>query len=261
MSSCSAKLPFTLGVTSYVKPEALLPNIEFITNKGLFGNIEILFFESHKISPLPDNSSIRRLSELSKKHGVRYTIHLPLDLKIGTLGYKEKNLEKLMAIWEKVKKLDISGYILHCSKPDSNDLDKWKSRVSDEISDFLNISGMPSQLLCVENTDYPFSWGYSIIEELSLSACMDTGHLFLAGKNPLKFYDKYAKRIRVCHLHGADEKKDHKSLRYFPQNMLTQLLDKIKLSDITVTLEMFSWNRVIESMKILEEYRGRNEQI
>jgi len=258
MSNCPSKLPFSLGVTSYVQPYALLPNIEFITSKKQFDNIEILFFESHKLSPLPDDAAITRLSELSEEYGVSYTVHLPLDLNLGVIGSAKENIDKLMTIWDRVKGLDVSGYILHCSKSHTNDLDKWRAIISEEISNFLSVSGMPRRLLCVENIDYPFSWVYPVIEELSLSVCMDTGHLFLAGENPITFYEKYADRIKVCHLHGAAEGRDHKSLKYFPQNMLLCLLDKIKFSDITVTLEMFSWNRVIESMVILEEYRGRN---
>jgi len=258
---------FALGVTSYVLPASLVCNIEFLTKeldegRIAFSDIEILFFESHKISPLPKDDVIEKLLSLSKLYGYTYTIHLPLDLNLGTgvNAIAAENLDKLLAVWKRVDRLKPFAYILHCKKPDGVDLSLWQKNTASEISKFSRISGVGSTL-CVENIDYPFSWIFPVIERLSLSICMDTGHLLIAGENPLDFYRKYFKFIRVCHAHGTNEGKDHKSLDFFPKNMLKELIKEIRGSynkkecgQIVFTLELFSWEKVKKSFQICKTF-------
>ncbi len=261
--------PFYLGTTSYVLPDFLLPNIEFLSENRLFrfagqelrlGNIEILFFESHRVAPLPKADIIQKLAEYSRKYDITYTIHLPFDLSLGKQGLEQDNLDKLMTIWELTKELDVFSYILHCNMEKDIPLSRWLSSVEKTIGSFIDKSGLSSKLISIENLDYPFSSVFPVVKNLSTSICMDTGHLLMLSESPITFLGNYSSYIRVLHVHAVKNGKDHNAFKYFPDSFLSELLAESRslwgVGNMPVmTVELFSWDKVntsvIELMRVI----------
>ena len=74
--------PFRLGTTSYIIPDDILPNARYLADK--VRDIELVLFEVDDGSNnLPPPHVIDELAELARQYDMTYTVHLPLDLKLG----------------------------------------------------------------------------------------------------------------------------------------------------------------------------------
>lgn len=61
--------------------------------------------------------------------------------------------------------------------------------------------GDPSKL-CIENlTNVDFSWDLEIVRELNASICLDIGHWFHRGGNPIEFLEEHFSYIKCIHAH------------------------------------------------------------
>ena len=84
---------FRLGVTSYVHPADIIPNVEAVA--PFVDDVELVFFESEEHSNLPSAQDIRTLGELAGAHDLTYTVHFPIDKALGSPSPAER--ETLLA--------------------------------------------------------------------------------------------------------------------------------------------------------------------
>lgn len=61
--------PFRFGTTSYIIPDEIIPNVEFL--KDRVDDIELVLFESDEFSNLPGRDDIGRLSDIADEYGCR----------------------------------------------------------------------------------------------------------------------------------------------------------------------------------------------
>ena len=88
------RFPFRLGTTSYILHDDILPNVHFLKDK--VDHIELLVFESDETSNYPAPSLIQELNKIAEDNDLTYTVHLPINIKLGTLNEtKRKKNEKL----------------------------------------------------------------------------------------------------------------------------------------------------------------------
>src|SRR5512138_1637445 len=77
--------PFRLGTTSYIIPADILPNARYLAGK--VRDIELILFEvDDGPNNLPSPEVIDELTHIAQQHDMTYTVHLPLDLKLGEDG-------------------------------------------------------------------------------------------------------------------------------------------------------------------------------
>ena len=80
--------PFRLGTTSYIIPDDILPNAHFLADK--VQDIELVLFEvddgPQSTGNLPSPETVAQLAALAAAHGLTFTVHLPLDLRLGEDG-------------------------------------------------------------------------------------------------------------------------------------------------------------------------------
>jgi sugar phosphate isomerase/epimerase len=115
--------------------------------------------------------------------------------------------------------------------------------------------GMEPEDLCVETLDYPFEWIEDLIEEYGLSVCVDVGHLILEGREVLQSLDRYWPRVRILHLHGVVNGKDHRAVSHLDQGLLSRILSRFTNGgerERVVTLEVFDRVRLEESLSLME---------
>ena len=105
--------PFRLGTTSYIIPDDILPNARYLAGK--VRDIELILFEvDDGPNNLPSPEVIDELSKIAKSNDMTYTVHLPLDLKLGEDGSeRDQSLVKAKRVIDCTRGLDPWAYVLH----------------------------------------------------------------------------------------------------------------------------------------------------
>ncbi len=108
---------FRIGTTSYIIPADILLNVEFLAPR--VDDIELVLFETDEHgSNLPDAALCDRLNALAAAHGLTYTVHLPLDLRLGDDGEEMHiSLIKARRVIEATAELQPFAYTLHLALP------------------------------------------------------------------------------------------------------------------------------------------------
>jgi adenosylcobalamin phosphodiesterase len=258
VKSAKGMYPFRLGTTSYIIPDDLVPNVEYLADK--VDDIELVLFESDEISNIPDRQLVRKFYELAAAKDLTYTVHLPLDANLGSSSEKERisSVGKCLRIIERMAPLEPFAYIMHfhgdCrGKCPSQNLAGWRASLEKSTAEILACGIAPGDL-CVETLDYPFELIEDIVFDHQLSICLDLGHLIYYDFPPLEHLERYLDRTRVIHLHGISEGKDHRAVSYIEPKLLSEMLAplyKDKKKERVVTLEVFNETDLVNSLKAL----------
>lgn len=247
---------FRLGVPSYVLPADILPNVEALA--GGVDDIELVLFESGRKS-LPGPRTVRRLAEIAGARSLSYTIHLPIDLKLGSESRAERAemLRSIRAIMRRARPLKPFAWILHLDgispRAGAGEVVAWRGRVERALGPVADISEDPARL-CVENLLYPFEWCADLVESFNLGVCVDIGHALLARTDLREHFRRFGPRIRVVHLHAAAGGRDHLGLDKMDAARLRECAGLLRGFRGVMTLEMFNLHAVISSIRRLGDF-------
>ncbi len=251
--------PFRLGTTSYIIPADILPNARYLVGK--IRDIELILFEvDDGPNNLPSPEVIDELSQIASEHDLTYTVHLPLDLKLGENGSeRDQSLVKAERVIDCTRRLDPWAYVLHLdgksirTSTDKELVKHWQSqsvRALEVVSEWTG----DAEKLAVENLEtYPLDFIQPVLERIPVSRCVDIGHLWLDGHDPLPYLRTAIPRTRVIHLHGIAE-RDHRSLAFMPQEKVRAVWDELiqmKYKGV-LTLEIFSEEDFVSSLEVIE---------
>ena len=254
--------PFRLGTTSFIIPDEILPNVEFLS--GYVDDVELLVMESDFISPLPDTFQIDRLKNIAQNHNLSYTVHLPLDIELGSDNSiaSRESAQKIVRVIERFDALKPTAYVLHLPMENANSTDNlsaWAGNCRRSMEEILSSSKIEPRNICVENLDYPISFVSSMIEELDLSVCFDVGHLLKADGNVMKFWNDWKARIKVIHLHGVNKDgRDHCDISEINECVLREILGKLVADQHikrVLTLEVFNMANLKKSFSKISKMR------
>ena len=260
---------FRLGTTSYILPADLLPNVRYLADK--VQDIELVLFEvDDGPNNLPSPDVVAELAALAEQHNLTYTVHLPLDLRLGAEGDEgHVSLAKARKVIDCTRALQPWAYVLHLDGKEmlhssgapfttgegpGAGIRRWQDQATRALEIVADWAGGPERL-AVENLErYPLDFILPVIERVPVSRCVDIGHLWLDGHDPLPYLRAALPRTRVIHLHGLAE-RDHKSLAHMPPEKLhpvMELLWREKYSGV-LTLEVFGEDDFYSSMETLEK--------
>jgi sugar phosphate isomerase/epimerase len=252
--------PFRLGTSSYIIPADILPNVHYLAGK--VKDIELILFEvDDGPNNLPSPEVIEELAQVAREHDLTYTVHLPLDLKLGDDGSEgDISLVKAKRVIECTRGLDPWAYVLHLdgrSVRTSNDaalITRWQNhsvRALEIVSEWAG----GAEKLAVENLEtYPLDFIQPVLVRISVSRCVDIGHLWLDNHDPIPYLQAALPRTRVIHIHGIAE-RDHRSLAFMPQEKVRAVWDELihaKYAGV-LTLEIFSEEDFLSSMQVIEK--------
>ncbi len=258
------KFSFRVGTTSYILPDDILANVRFLADK--VQDIELLFFEvDDDKNVLPPSATVRELQAIAGDYNLTYTVHLPLDSQLpGVQGERYSSTIKTARVINATSVLNPWAYILHLDghqlppDPAPDQLKRWQ----DECVYALRMIGQhtgEAGKIAVENTEhYPPEWLDPIFSGASFSRCVDIGHLWLAGLNPLPPLIRSLPRIRVVHIHGVVV-RDHRSLDVMPEKNVEAVVHTLlenRFSGV-LTLEIFNESDLRSSLAVLERIRRR----
>jgi sugar phosphate isomerase/epimerase len=252
------RLPFRIGTTSYIIPDDILPNVRWLA--GQVQDVELVLFElDDGFHNLPTPEVIEELNGLATQHDLSYTVHLPLDLRLGEEGEPQHvSLRKAQKVIDCTLRLQPRAYILHLDGREARDglmtVENWEKQAAVALAEVMEWAGDASRL-CVENLDHypPDFWDGVLSREGRVSRCVDIGHLWLEGHDPLPFLRRHLGRTRVIHLHGVAG-RDHLSLHHCPPSALKAVLDELRRHRFTgvVTMEVFSEDDLLTSLAAIE---------
>ncbi len=243
---------FRLGTTSYILPDKILPNVRFLSDK--VDDIELVLFEvDDETNNLPDFEVIRQLDALAQAHNLTYTVHLPLDLRMGAAGEPlHRSLELARAVIERTQSLQPWAYVLHLDGVDANDYGTWVNQAVQSLEQMVEWVGAPA-LLAIENLEgYPLDFIDPVLDRIPVSRCVDVGHLWLDGHDPIDFLLDHLDRTRVVHIHGIGI-RDHQSLADMEERQLRAVLKVLEQRGYegVLTIEVFNLKDFESSLKAL----------
>jgi sugar phosphate isomerase/epimerase len=260
LTSFKHRFPFTLAATSFVYPDDYVPNVRRL---GPFlDEIELLFCES---DALPSEGTIRELAALAQEYRVGYNIHLPSDVCIGDAApcRRERAVQAILRVFGLAAPLSPSTFTLHIPWEGSSSAPgpaaAWRRNVHQSLTGLVRALGDPARI-SVETLDYPLEWLAEVIDELGLGICMDVGHLLRYGRDVQRFFDRFAPRVSIIHLHGVDKGRDHLPLDRLSKFFEAAVMNILSEFEGVVSLEVFSFDALSASLDWLDT-RFKNRQV
>ena len=255
--SYKKKYPFKICTTSYIYPDNILSNVRMLA--PYMDEIELILFESSPDS-LPDHRDIKALRSLADDFDVTFNIHLPLDILLGSQNKIEriKAVETIKMVMDLTSILHPSTHTLHfeCDTKtcqDEKGLKIWQNLIRESM-EMLIATGIKSESLSIETLIYPFDWIEKIIIDYNLPICFDMGHIILQKKDVEEIFNKHSQRIPILHVHGVENNKDHTSLNRLPEKEAAKVINILKRFSGIVSLEVFSYEHLIDSLQFVESY-------
>lgn len=252
--------PFRLGTTSYIIPDDILPNARYLAGK--VQDIELILFEvDDGPNNLPSTEVIDELSLIAQQHDLTYTVHLPLDLKLGDDNSKQdQSLVKAKRVIDCTRGLDPWAYVLHLdgrsirTSTNAELIKRWQDQSVRALEIVSEWTGSANKL-AVENLEtYPLDFIQPVLDRIPVSRCVDIGHLWLDGHDPIPYLQAAMLRTRVIHMHGIAE-RDHRSLAFMPQEKVREVWKELIRANYegVLTLEIFSEEDFISSLDVIEK--------
>jgi sugar phosphate isomerase/epimerase len=252
-------LPFRIGTTSYILPDEILPNVHYLARQ--VQDVELVLFEiDDGPNNLPDDKVLDELTLLAGQHGLSYTVHLPLDLRLATEeGEQHISMQKARKVIEFTRRLNPWAYVLHLdgkellAGEDTAGRARWVRQALQALEAASAWAG-GSHYLAIENLEhYPLDFLDEIFERIPASRCIDIGHLWLDGHDPLPYLERYLGLARVLHIHGIGE-RDHQSLSHVPADELARVLNYLRHSDFrgVMTIEVFGDPELQTSLEAIQ---------
>jgi sugar phosphate isomerase/epimerase len=251
--------PYRLGSTSYIWPDGILHNVRQLG--PLVDDVELVLFEVEGHSNLLDAAAVADLIVLAEAHDLTFTVHLPLDLAPAQPSSLEM-AEKVIAC---TRDLEPWAYVLHLDgravegSATATTVARWRQDACRVLEVVAGLAG-DAQRLCVENLEnYRPEHFLPLLERVPVGLCVDVGHLWLTGRDPLLFLDTYLRWTRVIHLHGirdcGTEPRDHQSLLHQGTDQVAPVLNllAVRCYSGVLTLEVFGRKDFFPSRSLVAE--------
>ncbi len=237
-------LPFRIGATSYVIADDLLPNARFLAR--YVQDMQLVLFDvPGGASNVPAPDLVMELATHGAANDLTYTVHLMKDL--GVTAGETTPLESARRLIDLTRPLQPWAYVGHLDGrsvgsqvASPRQLAAWQAETAEVVHQVAAWCDDPAQL-AVENLEgYAGEFVTPVVVRTQVGRCVDVGHLWLDGRDPVVHLRAAWSRLRVVHLHGVSE-RDHASLAHVPQQRLDAVVHFLLREQYNgvVTLEVF----------------------
>jgi sugar phosphate isomerase/epimerase len=249
--SLKGRFPFSFGVPSYIIPADIATNVKWL--RGIVDEIELILFESEQFSNMPSPADIALFRELAAETGLRYNVHLPLDIDIASPdpGIRSRSMDMVERIMDLTAPLDPTSFVLHVLTWKTPDVSRWRATVRESLSRLRP----PLRQFAVETLAWDLREIDDILQELGLSVCIDIGHLLLRGDDVPAVFDQFSGRVTMIHLHGVQAGKDHIALGRLGMEERAMISRTVRKAGYTrsLSLEVFSQEDLLGSVDAMEQ--------
>lgn len=260
---------FRLGATSYILADDLVANARYLADK--VQDMQLVLFDLDEgPSNFPDPAAVRELAQIGRATGLTYTVHLPLDIRLGPDGEEDHvSLVQAHKVVEITRDLEPTAYVLHLDGRELLTLSaaELEARRETWLAHALHALGLLAgwaggfEKLAVENLEgHPPDFVTPVLERAPVSRCVDVGHLWLDGHDPAPHLRAALPHTRVVHLHGlaapapGEPRRDHQSLAHTLPELLDPVLALLARERYAgvLTLEVFGEEAFASSLAAVE---------
>jgi len=253
--------PFKLATTSYIYPDHLIPNVARLA--PFFDEIELVLFESQGLENYPDEIELRSLTNLRFNGQVGFNIHFPIDIFLGDKDERVRlrGISIVKKVIERTLSLKPSLYTLHFDLRNSDgsqetDIEAWRRRTLQSAQEMTKW-GIEPKRISVETLSYPFDWVEDIVKRFEFSVCLDIGHMLVSGLDIEGYFRKYLPQTSIIHLHGVEDGVDHLGIDRLNAKMVDLILSKLRSFTGILSVEVFSFRDLKNSLEVLEQRWGK----
>ncbi|MHC4250392.1 MAG: cobamide remodeling phosphodiesterase CbiR [Planctomycetota bacterium] len=245
------RFPFRIGATSFVLHADLAANVRALA--PLVDDIEVVVFESDEVSPLPDDETLDLMRRAADEHDVTYTIHLPLDVRLASPDPAEhtRAVGVCRRVMGRMREVGPFAYVAHVTGGDG-------AAARESLGRLGEAAGDPA-LVCVENLAAPTGALVRLAADAGASLCFDVGHAALDGNERdgcAGWLERHVRSVRVLHIHGFADGKDHRDLSCLPEGVLGRIAAAL-VGDAArprvLTIEVFDEASFARSLAAMEE--------
>lgn len=247
---------FRCGVTSYVYPADLLPNVRALA--PAVDDIQLLLTDSSTPDYIPTPDTVQELRAIADAHDLTYTVHLPIDKALGSPDPSERQAlqDYILRLLDRCRPLHPHSWLLHLDgiDPDATPdrVRQWQADIMPLLPPLLAAVEDPRRL-CLENIGYPFDWCGPFLEAFPFGVCLDAGHFWQLGYDWRAAVRRHLPRTRVIHLYGADTTTRHYALTRSPAPLVREFLQAVRGFNGVLTLETFGYDDTKASIERLNE--------
>ncbi len=248
---------FSLGTTSYIYPDHILPNVAKLA--PFLDEIELVLFESKGQNNYPDEAELRNLMNFCLDGKVTFNVHLPIDIFLGDQDeeVRMKGISVAKNVIERTLCLKPSLYTLHFDVRDKNgreetDMRAWRKRIIRSVEEMKD-QGIELERIAIETLSYPFEWIEDIVKKFGFSICLDIGHMLIYNLDMQRYLKKYLSQTSIIHLHGVKDGIDHLGIENLNGKILDLILSELRSFTGILSLEVFSFDDLKNSLMVLEQ--------
>ena len=259
------------GSTSYLLHDSYVPAVRFTAERC--DDVSLLLLETGPdMSWLPSPREVAEMATILDGEGASMHVHMPTDLFFDTESDARKIVSKARHVIDLTAPLAPHSFVIHAdflsqrnclTKPPVRTLSQEQVLYTREAL-YSIASFLPSpDMLCIENLEgYPASFWDCWLDGSPLSRCLDIGHIWKDGGDPLPVLSAWKSRLRVIHMHGLKKTegagasgqpamycRDHKSLALMPEEDIDLVMHPLWEQGFegTLVLEVFSTEDFVSS--------------
>jgi sugar phosphate isomerase/epimerase len=256
---------FRLGTTSYILSAGLQENAEFLAES--VQDMELVLFDlDDGQNNIPSKNIIQALRRIADDKQFGYTVHLPEDLKLlDELGRPHPSLRKAQKAILSTLDLNPSAYVAHLDARQVSDWQNqnqrqiWQEKAIEALEIVAGWVGGWSNIALENLEGYPLDYLDGIFNEVPVGRCVDVGHWWLDGHNPVNILsNKFdLDRVSVIHIHGISPVgKGHSSLAFQSHDELRAIFEQLVLKHFSgvLTLEVFGLEDFRTSLEAIQSF-------
>lgn len=246
------RYPWRVGAPSFVFPDDIQGNVRRLA--PLVDDVQLLFFESADQSELDHPLDLVLLAEMAAEYNLSYTVHLPIDLQLGSSSpaKRQAGLAEIIRLAELLAPLNPICFDLHLLPEADLAESFWLDNLDSSLMLLAREFAENRKLICVENCEYPFYKVKPLVLDHGLSLCLDFGHALRYGADlDLMLADITA--AGHIHYHGFNGVRDHQAISVGQNALSADLAATMSDSRFcgVVTIEVYSPEKLTISMKTL----------
>jgi sugar phosphate isomerase/epimerase len=242
-------LPFRIGTTSYILADDLLPNAAMLA--AHVQDMQLVLFEvPGGPTNLPAPPDVAALAALGRARDLTYTVHLLHDLCLNDeRGAPSLALAKAQQVIDLTRPLHPRAWVCHLDGREAHPIDDMAAA----LRQVCTWAG-DGQRVAVENLEgFAPDFVTPVVNRTAAGRCVDVGHLWLDGVDPLPHLAAARDRLCVVHLHGLAGGRDHASLAHAapaPLDAVLRMLMETRFDGV-LTLEIFGEEDFWSSLEAL----------
>ncbi len=251
--------PFRLATTSYILPDAILPNVRFLA--PFVDEVELVLFESGREENLPSRHEVREMAQVAEDLDLTYNVHLPADIFLldPDPAVRDRARRTALRFYNRTLPLSPTVYVLHLDSrsADGNEdpeTQSWLERVWGSM-EALSRGVVDLSRVAVENLSYPLERIRPLVEEMGMTYCLDLGHMLRYGFDLWSGLESFLPHASMVHLHGVVNGVDHRGLELIDRQEWDIISRALRGYEGGVSLEVFALGDLRSSLQRMGELR------